>query len=85
MAVNVAFGRRLEGMDDGTGEMRQAMRDELTRGCGPWEAAGANLIDKIIHPADTRKEIIQALRRARGASGEQGRSRRLLAGWPRMF
>ncbi|MFZ2633307.1 MAG: hypothetical protein WA081_23145 [Desulfosalsimonadaceae bacterium] len=54
-------------------------------GCGPWEAAGANLIDKIIHPADTRKEIIQALGRARGASGEQGRSRRLLAGWPRMF
>ena len=85
VAVNVAFGRRLEGMDDGTGEMRRAMRDELTRGCGPWEAAGANLIDKIIHPADTRKEIIQALGRARGASGEQGRSRRLLAGWPRMF
>ncbi|MFZ2634043.1 MAG: carboxyl transferase domain-containing protein [Desulfosalsimonadaceae bacterium] len=35
VAVNVAFGRRLEGMDDGTGEMRRAMRDELSRGCGP--------------------------------------------------
>jgi acetyl-CoA carboxylase carboxyltransferase component len=85
VAVNVAYGRRLERMEDSTGEKRQALREELIRNSGPWEAAGSGLIDKIIHPSDTRKEIITALHRARGASGQKGKSQRLLAGWPTMF
>ena len=84
VAVNVAFGRKLNGMA-GVEEMKQAMLAELTKGCGPWEAAGINLIDKIIDPADTRTELIRALKRSRGASGRLGMSERKLASWPRMF
>ena len=65
--------------------MREVYLDELNRGSEPWDAAGHFLIDKIIRPQDTRQEIIQALRRARGANGEQGRSERLMANWPTMF
>jgi len=84
VAVNVAFGRKLNGME-GIEDMRKAMLNELTKGCGPWEAAGLNLIDKIIDPADTRIELIRTLKRARGTSGRAGMSQRKLASWPRMF
>lgn len=86
VAVNVAYGRRLEGMEENKREeLRKELLEELIKNCGPWEAAGHNLIDKIIHPEDTRREIIMALGRARGVSGKEAMSRRLLAGWPRMF
>jgi acetyl-CoA carboxylase carboxyltransferase component len=84
VAVNVAFGRKLSGMD-GVEDMKKAMLAELTRGCGPWEAAGVNLIDKIIDPADTRKELIRTLKRSRGTTGRMAMSERKLASWPRMF
>ena len=48
---------------------------ELARANAPWEAAAANLIDKVIDPTDTRAELVRALRLARGADGRV-RSRR---------
>jgi acetyl-CoA carboxylase carboxyltransferase component len=84
VAVNVAFGRKMKGMADEE-NMKKLMKDELSRGCGPWDAAAQNLIDKIIDPAETRTELIKTLRRTRGPSGTSAMSRRLMAGWPRMI
>ena len=82
--ANVVFGGKVKD-DDMTDELRKQFYDELVRGSEPWEAAGLGFVDKIIDPADTRKELIRALARARGPKGDRGMSRRLLAGWPRMF
>jgi len=83
VAVNVVYGRKLKTLDDPE-KAREAYIADLSRANAPWEAAGLNLIDKVINPADTRIEIIAALRRARGQSGDAGRSKRNLANWPRM-
>ena len=84
VAVNVVFGGKMKGMEM-TEELKKQFYDELVRGSEPWKAAGLGFIDKIIDPADTRKELIRALDRARGPNGDRARSKRLLAGWPRMF
>jgi acetyl-CoA carboxylase carboxyltransferase component len=84
VAVNVAFGRKMKGMDN-VEDMKKMMLAELTKGSGPWDAAGQNLIDKVIDPADTRTELVTILRRARGTTGRKAMSQRHLAGWPRMF
>ncbi|MEZ4511313.1 MAG: carboxyl transferase domain-containing protein [Chloroflexota bacterium] len=84
VAVSIVHGRRLAQLDDPEAA-RQALMAELYRANAPWAAAGRNFVDKVIDPRDTRWELIRALRRARGSGGENGRSRRLLANWPRMF
>ena len=84
VAVNVVFGGKTKGMEIGE-ELKQQFHDELVRGSEPWEAAGLGFVDKIIDPADTRKELIRALEYARGPGGDRGKSKRLLAGWPRML
>jgi acetyl-CoA carboxylase carboxyltransferase component len=83
VAVNVVFGGKMKDMEV-SDELKKQFYDELTRGSEPWEAAGLGYIDKIIDPADTRRELIRALDHARGPKGDRGKSRRLLAGWPRM-
>ena len=84
VAVNVVFGGKMQGVEM-TDEQRRQFYDELVRGSEPWEAAGLGFVDKIIDPANTRKELIKALQYSRGPKGEHGKSKRLLAGWPRMF
>lgn len=83
VAVNVVFGRKLAEMKD-PGAAREAMMEEISRANAPWEAAGKNYIDRVIDPRDTRLEIARALTRAAGPDGRGGRSKRLLANWPRM-
>jgi hypothetical protein len=51
----------------------------------PWEAAGLNLMDDVIDPRDTRKELVDYLRITCGPDREGQRSQRVLAGWPQMF
>ena len=84
VAVNVVFGGKMQGAEINE-ELRQQFHDELVRGSEPWEAAGLGFVDKVIDPADTRLELIKALKWARGPAGDRGMSKRLLAGWPRMF
>lgn len=84
VAVNVVYGRKLLEQLDPEAAREQYIA-EMRQGNALWEAAGLNLVDKIIDPRDTRREIIRALRRACGADGQAGRSKRLLASWPRMF
>ena len=60
------------------------MIEDMSRANAPWPAAERNLIDRVIAPRDTRRELARALARARGSDGEAGRSQRRLANWPRM-
>ncbi len=79
VAVNVVHGRKTLSEPERAGLMEQ-----ISRANAPWEAAAKNYIDRVIDPRDTRAEIVRALRRAKGADGQGGRSKRLLANWPRM-
>ncbi|MCA9946711.1 MAG: hypothetical protein KC449_24685, partial [Anaerolineales bacterium] len=87
VAVNIVYGRKLNQIHDPdeAAATKAALIEELDRANAPWDAAGANFIDKVIDPCDTRWEIIKALRRARGADGQQGFSQRRLASWPRFL
>jgi acetyl-CoA carboxylase carboxyltransferase component len=84
VAVNVVYGRKIAKADDPEAE-RARLLAEMKELNSPWEAAGLNLIDDIIDPADTRIELIRALRRAQGPDGEMGRSERRLASWPTTY
>ncbi len=83
VAVNVVYGRKLAQMENAAAA-RDALAEEISRANAPWGAAGLNYIDRVIDPRDTRIELVRALKRARGSDGQGGRSRRLLANWPRM-
>jgi acetyl-CoA carboxylase carboxyltransferase component len=82
VAVNVVHGRKLSSGD--SQRTREVLMEEIARANAPWPAAGLGFIDRVIDPRDTRAELIRALARARGPDGCGGRSRRLLANWPRM-
>ena len=84
VAVNVVYGRDLDKADDRDLE-RERLMAEMKEINGPWQAAELNIIDDIIDPADTRRELCLALARARGADGAMGRSERKLASWPTNF
>ena len=85
VAVNVVAGRKLAKLPEAQqSAAREQMMQELARANAPWNAAAANFIDRVIQPQDSRAEIIAALRRARGPSGQPVRSQRRLANWPRM-
>jgi methylmalonyl-CoA decarboxylase subunit alpha len=84
VAVNVVYGRKLQEFEN-PDVAREQYIEQMRQGNAVWDAAGLNLVDKVIHPDDTRRELIKGLRRARGANGTQGMSQRLLANWSRMF
>ncbi len=78
VAANVVMGRKLKEAPNPEAAY-QAFMTEMAQMNAPWEAAGKNLIDKIIDPRDTRLELIQALKFAKGKHG--GFSQRLLKNW----
>ena len=82
VAVGIVHGRKLAQLDDPS-VAHAAYLAELNRANAPWDAAAANLIDKVILPEQTRSEIIRALRRACARLGQ--RSQRRLANWPRIL
>ncbi|MCH9672045.1 MAG: methylmalonyl-CoA decarboxylase [Gammaproteobacteria bacterium] len=83
-AVEVVYGRRIANADDPESE-RAKFLAEVDRGSEPWEPASVHLVDDVIDPRDTRREVAFALRRACGPSGKHVRSSRLLANWPTGF
>lgn len=82
VALNVVMGRKIKNADKPE-EMKRVFLEEMKKMNQPWEAAALNLIDKVIDPSDTRKELIQSLKIARGTHNNAGKSKRLLAGWPK--
>ncbi|MGH7270213.1 MAG: acyl-CoA carboxylase subunit beta, partial [Polyangiaceae bacterium] len=83
-AANVVFGRKIDDFEEPDGP-RAELIEQMKRMNAPWDAAGVGLFDDVIDPRDTRRVLVEALRRARGPRGVSGRSQRLLASWPRMF
>jgi acetyl-CoA carboxylase carboxyltransferase component len=83
-AVGVVYARELKKADNPE-EMRARYLEKVQQMNAPWEAAGLGLIDDIIDPRDTRKDLAQHLALACGPDGDGQRSQRLLAGWPQMF
>jgi acetyl-CoA carboxylase carboxyltransferase component len=79
VALNVMIGKKLRESDKPE-ELRAAFLAEMSKMNAPWEAAGKNLLDKIIDPRDTRKELLQALKMAQG-NKSYVRSKRLMANW----
>jgi acetyl-CoA carboxylase carboxyltransferase component len=84
VALNVVYGRKLAEHDNAE-QQRERLLKEMAEQNAPWDAVGLNLIDDIIEPADTRIELIRALRRAQGPERQTRRSDRNLASWPTMF
>lgn len=84
VACNVMLGRKLKGNENAE-NMRAAFIAEMQSSNTPWKAAGQNLIDRIIDPRDTREELSQALEIARGAQQNGGKSKRLMANWPKIL
>jgi acetyl-CoA carboxylase carboxyltransferase component len=83
-AANVVFGRKVGDFEAPEGP-RAELIETMKRMNAPWDAAGAGLFDDVIDPRDTRRALVEALRRATGPRGDRGRSERRLASWPRMF
>ncbi len=82
VAVSIVHGRKLAQLDDPEVQYATYIA-ELNRANAPWDAAAANLIDKVITPQQTRAELVRALRRA--CAGDGQRSQRRLANWPRIL
>jgi len=64
-------------------EIKANFLKEMNQINAPWEAAGENLIDRIIDPRETRVELIEALDIARG-NKNGGMSKRKMASWIKM-
>jgi propionyl-CoA carboxylase beta chain len=71
-AVGVLYRRRLEQAGSQAAELRAQLVEEYRRAfLSPVPAAERGYIDAIIRPADTRKEVIRALRFALRKRGER--------------
>lgn len=84
VAVNVMYGRKIQQMDEPE-IAREHYIQQMRQGNAIWDAAGLNMVDKVIEPDNSRRELIKALRRAIGDDGQHGRSERKLANWARGF
>jgi len=83
-AVGVVYARELAKAEN-PDALRAQYLEKVQQMNLPWDAAGLNMLDDVIDPRDTRKELIAALNVASGPDGEGLRSERRLAGWPAMF
>src|SRR6185312_3209308 len=64
-AANVVFGRKVDDYDDPAGP-RAELIEQMKRMNAPWDAAAAGLFEDVIDPRDTRRVLVDALRRALG-------------------
>ncbi|WP_035727323.1 acyl-CoA carboxylase subunit beta [Eisenibacter elegans] len=83
VAANIVLGRKLAQVANPE-EIKKAFMAEMQQINAPWEAAAANLIDKIIDPADTRQELIRCLSLAKSRYPQGGMSQRRMTNWPKM-
>jgi acetyl-CoA carboxylase carboxyltransferase component len=80
IGLNLAMESRIAEAADPEAEKARVLQ-EWTEGSTPWGAAGLYGIHDIIHPADTRKFIVQSLDMLRGARGKVLSEHRLQS-WP---
>ena len=65
-AVNIIFRRELQKADDVEARRAELVADYRETFANPYKAAELGYIDRVIHPGDTRKELIQSFRMLRG-------------------
>jgi propionyl-CoA carboxylase beta chain len=62
-AVNIIFRKELAQAKDAAKRKEELVAEYREKFANPYKAASLGYIDEIIHPRDTRKKIVQALRR----------------------
>jgi len=67
-AVNIIFRRELKEAEDADAKRAELVADYRETFANPYKAAELGYIDRVIHPKDTRRELIQSFRMLRGKS-----------------
>jgi len=67
-AVNIIFRRELKAADDPDARRAELVADYRDTFANPYKAAELGYIDRVIHPGETRRELIQSFRMLRGKS-----------------
>ena len=80
VGVNVVHARDIANAADPDAE-RQRLVDDWTMGHEPWGAAGLMNLDEIIDPADTRRWLLESVRRFPVVPPPAGQTK-TLASWP---
>ncbi len=65
-AVNILFKREIEAASNPAAERAKLVAEYRERFANPYIAAGKGYVDKVIEPADTRREICRAMEMLRG-------------------
>ncbi|MBI4529223.1 MAG: acyl-CoA carboxylase subunit beta [Deltaproteobacteria bacterium] len=65
-AVNVLYRKEIEQSDDPERTRREKMEEYAARFSGPFEALSKQFAQGVIHPAETRQRLIQALEILKG-------------------
>ncbi len=65
-AVNILFKREIDAAADPAAERARLVAEYRERFANPYIAAGKGYVDKVIEPADTRREICRAMELLRG-------------------
>ena len=83
VGVNVAYGTKLDRIDDADEREEERLRlvTEVGEATSPYEAAGTMKIDEIINPADTRRILAEDLSML-GNRPVPPLESRILASWP---
>ena len=82
VAAEIMLKHQLKNADNKE-EIKVKFIEDMNQLNAPWEAAEANLIDRIIDPIEARAELTIALEIARG-NKNGGMSERKMAGWVKM-
>jgi propionyl-CoA carboxylase beta chain len=61
-AVNILYKRELEAAQDPAATRAEKVKEFREKFANPYIAAGRGFLDEIIHPRETRRKLITALR-----------------------
>jgi propionyl-CoA carboxylase beta chain len=61
-AVNILYKRELDGADDPAKVRAEKVAEFRTKFANPYIAAGSGFVDEVIHPRQTRRKLITALK-----------------------
>jgi propionyl-CoA carboxylase beta chain len=64
-AANILFGKQIKAAADPAAERARIIEDYRKRFLNPYAAAGAEYVDDVIEPRETRMKVISALQALR--------------------
>jgi propionyl-CoA carboxylase beta chain len=65
-AVNILYKRELDAADDPVAARAEKVQEFREKFANPYIAAGRGFVDEVIHPRETRRKLITALRNLEG-------------------